>query len=89
MTKEQKETPAGTGIPRVELQAIFKGSERSVAEMNKIFEAHKDLDTVIVNPDSWIGKELLSQTGRIIDLRHDVYCLERKVDQLIKLFREA
>lgn len=69
---------------------ILNGSNHAISEMEKVIEAHKGINTVIVNPDSWVGKELLIQTKRLIDLHRDVHSLalvinhlERKIDVLL------
>ncbi|MEV3554139.1 hypothetical protein ABNC92_20600, partial [Paenibacillus larvae] len=40
--------------------------------------------TVIVEPNSWAGKELLSQTKRLIDLQRDVHSLSTLINHLSK-----
>ena len=73
-----------------ELNEIFEGSQNAINVMEKVFIQHKDIETVIVNPDSWVGKELLLQTKRLIDLRRDVNSLAVSINRvermLVKLF---
>ncbi|MDT2277759.1 hypothetical protein P7H20_26905, partial [Paenibacillus larvae] len=40
-----------------------------------VFKEHESIETVVVDPNSWVGKELLSQTKRLIDLQRDVHSL--------------
>ncbi|WP_079908243.1 hypothetical protein [Paenibacillus sp. 32352] len=72
-----------------ELRQLFCGAENAVSEMEKVFKRHEQLETVIVNPNSWVGKELMRQGKRLIDLRHEIHDLsisinrlERKIDKL-------
>ncbi|MEV2878038.1 hypothetical protein ABNC28_22650, partial [Paenibacillus larvae] len=41
----------------------------------QVFKEHESIETVVVDPNSWVGKELLSQTKRLVDLQRDVYSL--------------
>ncbi|MFF0831063.1 hypothetical protein ACFYU8_29910 [Brevibacillus sp. NPDC003359] len=67
-----------------ELKSIFDDSMGAVKEMQRIFEEHESMDTVIVEPNSWVGKELLLQTKRLIDLREDIFSLSTSINQLNK-----
>ncbi|MDT2249842.1 hypothetical protein P7H09_00115, partial [Paenibacillus larvae] len=54
---------------------IFEANENAVKEMEQVFKEHESIETVVVDPNSWVGKELLSQTKRLVDLQRDVYSL--------------
>ncbi|QVV19916.1 hypothetical protein Neutron_41 [Paenibacillus phage Neutron] len=62
-------------LEKKELQEIFEGNENAVKTMEQVFKEHESIETVIVEPNSWAGKELLSQTKRLIDLQRDVHSL--------------
>ncbi|KZD41621.1 hypothetical protein B4082_0256 [Bacillus cereus] len=34
-------------------------SKNAVREMNKVYKQHEEMNTVIVEPNSWLGKEIL------------------------------
>ena len=68
-----------------DLKKIFNGSQNAIKEMEKVFSEHKDLETVIVNPDSWVGKELLIQTKRLIDIRRDVDSLTASINRVERM----
>lgn len=65
-----------------ELNEIFDGSQDAVRAMEKVFDQHKDMETVIINPDSWVGKELLIQTKRLIDLQRDLGNLSASINRV-------
>ncbi|MDT2237667.1 hypothetical protein P7H19_17235 [Paenibacillus larvae] len=69
-------------MDKKELQQIFEANENAVKEMEQVFKEHESIETVVVDPNSWVGKELLSQTKRLIDLQRDVHSLST----LIKIF---
>ncbi|MEV2910780.1 hypothetical protein ABNF65_19745, partial [Paenibacillus larvae] len=60
-------------MEKKELQQILEGNDDAMKTMERVFKEHESVETVIVEPNSWAGKELLSQTKRLIDLRHDLY----------------
>ncbi|AUS03600.1 hypothetical protein M5W76_18015 [Paenibacillus larvae] len=62
-------------LEKKELQEIFEGNEDAVKTMEQVFKEHESIETVVVDPNSWVGKELLSQTKRLIDLQRDVHSL--------------
>lgn len=68
-----------------ELNEIFGESQNAANEMKKVFDKHKDIETVIVNPDSWVGKELLLQTKRLIDLRRDMNSLTASINRVERM----
>lgn len=68
-----------------ELAEIFEGSQNAVSTMQKVFAEHKNIKTVIVNPDSWVGKELLLQTKKLIDLRRDLNRLAVSINHMEKM----
>lgn len=71
-----------------ELSEILEGSQIAIDEMRKVFKEHEDIETVIVNPDSWVGKTLLIQTKKLIDLRKEVNSLSSSIKALnVKLDR--
>ncbi len=76
-----------------ELNEIFEGSQNAVNEMKKVFGQHESIETVIVEPNSWVGKELLLQTKRLIDIRRDVNSLSASINRvekmLVKLFNNT
>jgi len=76
-------------IDREELSQIFKGYQPAIDCVEATFKRHEGIETVIVNPDSWVGKELLTQTGRIIDLRRDVMRLESTISILASQLLEG
>jgi len=67
---------------RKELNEIFEGSQNAISEMEEVFSKHENMETVIVNPDSWVGKELLLQTKRLIDLQRDVNSLAGSINRM-------
>lgn len=70
------------GVDKKELSEIFEGSQGAISIMDKVFKQHKNIETVIVNPDSWVGKELLTQTKRLIDLRSDLNSLASSISSI-------
>ncbi|MDT2306785.1 hypothetical protein P7H21_26440 [Paenibacillus larvae] len=72
---ENNKTKVKTQMDKKELQQIFEANENAVKEMEQVFKEHESIETVIVEPNSWVGKELLSQTKRLVDLQRDVYSL--------------
>ncbi|MEV2699207.1 hypothetical protein ABNC64_20240, partial [Paenibacillus larvae] len=71
-------------LEKKELQEIFEGNENAVKTMEQVFKEHESIETVIVEPNSWAGKELLSQTKRLIDLQRDVHSLSTLINHLSK-----
>lgn len=71
-----------------ELDEIFNDSKNAIDEMKRVFKEHQNIETVIVEPDSWVGKELLIQTKRLIDLKRDVNTLTSSINRLERLFTE-
>ncbi|MBO8170199.1 MAG: hypothetical protein H0Z35_13650 [Thermoanaerobacteraceae bacterium] len=71
-----------------ELKSIFDGSEDAINEMKRVFKEHEEVETVIVEPNSWVGKALLIQTKRLIDLRRDVNSLTSSINLLNKKIAE-
>lgn len=65
-----------------ELKEIFKGSKDAMSIMKKVYAEHADMETVIVNPDSWAGRELLSQSSRMIELNRKISQVECSIIQL-------
>ncbi|WP_407311010.1 hypothetical protein [Desulfosporosinus sp. SB140] len=63
---------------------IFGDSQNAINAMQKVFDDHKHIETVIVNPESWVGKELLLQTKMLIDLQRDVRCLTASINRMEK-----
>ena len=70
-------------ISEAELKEIFDNAELAIQTMKRVFNEHEQIETVIVNPDSWVGKELLNLSKRVIDMGSIVARLESKVDQLL------
>ncbi|MEV2911036.1 hypothetical protein ABNF65_21100 [Paenibacillus larvae] len=62
-------------MEKKELQQILEGNDDAVKEMEQVFKEHESIETVIVEPNSWVGKELLLQTKRLVDLQRDVHSL--------------
>lgn len=76
-----------------DLEQVFEGSQNAISEMERVFKQHKDIETVILNPDSWVGKELLSLNRRLIDVQGKVHDLKLSINRierfLDKLFDDA
>lgn len=66
-----------------EINKILDDSQTAIKEMEKVYEAHRNMATAVISPDSWVGKELLSQSKRLIDLAESVNRLESKLNRLI------
>ena len=64
------------------LDLIFDGSKNAVKTMEKIFKQHEDIETAVLSPDSWVGAEILLQTRRLIDIRHDIHNLTSSINLL-------
>lgn len=71
-----------------DLNTIFEGSQNAATEMERIFKEHENMETVIVNPNSWVGKELLIETKRLIELKRDVHSLISSINRLEKKVTE-
>lgn len=65
-----------------ELNHIFGGAVEAIRIMNKVMKEHDDLEAVTIHPDTWVGKELLSQTKRGIDLRNDIHHMQQSITSL-------
>lgn len=68
-----------------ELGLVLSYSKNAIREINEVYKQHEDVDTVIVEPNSWIGKELLWQSRKLIDLEHSLAELTRSINELKKL----
>lgn len=53
-------------------------------EMQKVFEKHDAMNTVIVHPNSWFGREQLIQTKRLIELNGAVNSLNNSINTINK-----
>ncbi|SDI17931.1 hypothetical protein SAMN05192534_12410 [Alteribacillus persepolensis] len=65
-----------------ELSILMENSPDAIKAIEKVIEEHKNIDTVIVEPDSWTGKELLIQSKRLIDLCHEVREMKMSINRL-------
>jgi hypothetical protein len=52
-------------MENAEITEILDGSQLAIKEMDNVYEAHRQMETVVISPDSWVGKELLSQSKRL------------------------
>lgn len=68
----------------IEVGYILGHSEHAIREIEKVYKQHEDIDTVIVEPNSWVGKELLGQSRKLIDLEHSLAELTRSINELKK-----
>lgn len=72
-------------LTRSDLVEIFGTKENAIKEIEKVFNDHESLETVILEPNSWVGKELLWQSMRMLELQRDMRDLAAKLDQLHKI----
>ncbi|MEV3550925.1 hypothetical protein ABNC92_03395 [Paenibacillus larvae] len=78
-TKAIKPPRERAQLEKKELQEIFEGNEDAVKTMEQVFKEHESIETVVVDPNSWVGKELLMQTKRLVDLQRDVHSLSTSI----------
>lgn len=50
-----------------ELEDIL-GSKDQIKVMENVFKEHTNIPTVVVEPDSWLGREVLWQSRKLIEL---------------------
>lgn len=75
-------------VENKDLSEILEDSQIAIDEMRKVFKEHEDMETVIVNPTSGVGKTLLIQTKKLIDLRKEINSLSLSIKALnVKLDR--
>lgn len=72
------------GMEKRNINEILNHNTQAIKEIQQVFEEHKQLETVVINPDSWIGKELLWQSKKLIDLETQ---LSKQQGLLNQLFR--
>lgn len=68
-----------------EIACIFGYSKNAIREIDEVYKQHEEMDTVILEPNSWMGKELLRQSRKLIDLEHSLAELIRSINQLKKV----
>ncbi|WP_431030024.1 hypothetical protein [Lysinibacillus sp. LZ02] len=64
---------------RLDVDNIFSDSSNALKAVQQVFKEYKQVETVIVNPDSWMGRELLWQSRKMIDLEKQILDLTRSI----------
>jgi|GEM_PF-5987848 len=69
-------------LTREDLIEIFGDKEKAIREIEKVFSEHESIETVILDPNSWVGKELLWQSMKMIELQRGMMDLAAKLNQI-------
>lgn len=63
-------------------KVLGSDNQGAIRVMEKVFEDHKSQASVVLNPDSWTGKELLRMGRRLIDIDYKLAALESSMNRL-------
>lgn len=71
-------------MPERDIKKVFNHNAGAIKAMEKVFIEHEQVNTVVINPNSWFGKEIVWQSKKMIDLEFQISKQQGQINELLR-----